>query len=167
MGRFIVQFVELGFELFLQYKPFVCFAVRAEEFFLRLVFNGDQSDIVGIEYVEDNKVRVALIGWDREASCLVAEDDAADGVDLEEDEMGTCIVGFLGDILHVAVVMLMGQDGGWVFLGRLALFPLEQRHPRCGWRGPHDQRDPVWIVPLVVFGPCGPSLIWGRQRCGV
>ena len=115
MGRFIVQFVELGFELFLQYKPFVCFAVRAEEFFLRLVFNEDQLDIVGIEYVEDNKVRVALIGCDQEASCLVAGDDAADGVDLKEDKVDACVVEFLGGILHVAVVMLMGQNKGYFF----------------------------------------------------
>ena len=105
MGRFIVQFVELGFELFLQYKPFVCFAVRAEEFFLRLVFNEDQLDIVGIEYVEDNKVRVALIGCDQEASCLVTGDDPTDGVNLAEDEVGTGIVGFLGGVFHVSVVM--------------------------------------------------------------
>ena len=46
---------------------------------------------------------------------MVAGDDAADGVDLEEDKVGTGVVGFLGGVLHVAVVMLMGQDRGWVF----------------------------------------------------
>ena len=60
MGRFIVQFVELGFEPSL-YKPFECFAVRAEEFFLRPVFDRDQSDIVGVEYVEDYNILVAPI----------------------------------------------------------------------------------------------------------
>jgi hypothetical protein len=60
VGRFIVQFVELGREPS-QYKPVVYFAVRSEEFFLRPVFDGDQLDIVGIEYVEDDHLRVALI----------------------------------------------------------------------------------------------------------
>ena len=58
---------------------------------------------------------MALIGCDQEASCLVAGDDAADGVDLEEDEVGACVVEFLGGILHVAVVMLMGQNKGYFF----------------------------------------------------
>jgi hypothetical protein len=46
---------------------------------------------------------------------LVAGDAAADGVDLEEDKMGTGIVEFLRGVLHVAVMMLMGQDRGWVY----------------------------------------------------
>jgi hypothetical protein len=46
---------------------------------------------------------------------LVAGDDAADDVDLEEDKVGTGIVGFLGGVFHVSVMMLMGQDGGWFF----------------------------------------------------
>ena len=46
---------------------------------------------------------------------MVAGNDSADGVDLAEDEVGTGIVGFLGGVFRVSVMMLMGQDGGWVF----------------------------------------------------
>ncbi len=38
-------------------------------------------------------------------------------MDLEEDEVGMQVVGFLGDILHLADMMLMGQDGGCFFGG--------------------------------------------------
>ena len=58
---------------------------------------------------------MAPIGCNQEASCLVTGDDASDDVDLEEDKVGMSIVEFLGGILHVAIVMLMGQDGGWIF----------------------------------------------------
>jgi hypothetical protein len=58
--RFIVQFVEFGFDPS-QYKPFICFTARTEEFFLRGVFDWDRLDIVGVEYVEDNNICVAPI----------------------------------------------------------------------------------------------------------
>ena len=60
MGHFVVQFVKLRFEPSL-YEPVVRFAVCSEEFFLRPVFYGDRSDVVGIIYVEDDYVRMAPI----------------------------------------------------------------------------------------------------------
>ena len=60
VGRFIVQFVKLSFEPLL-YEPVKCFVVCSEEFFLRPVFDGDPSDVVGIVYVEDDYERLAPI----------------------------------------------------------------------------------------------------------
>ncbi len=60
MGCFIVQFVKLRFEPLL-YKPVVRLRVCSEEFFLGSVLDGDQSDVVGIIYVEDDYVRMAPI----------------------------------------------------------------------------------------------------------
>ena len=60
VGSFVVQFVKLRFEPLL-YKPVARFMVCSEEFFLRPVFDGDRSDIVGIVYVEDDYVCVAPI----------------------------------------------------------------------------------------------------------
>ena len=48
---------------------------------------------------------------------MVAGDDSADGVDLAEDEVSMGVVGFLGGVFHVSIMMLIGQDGGWVFKG--------------------------------------------------
>ena len=57
--------------------------VGVQEFFLRPAFDGDRANVVGVIDVEDNNVRVAPVGDDGEAACLVAGDDAIDGMDLQ------------------------------------------------------------------------------------
>jgi hypothetical protein len=43
---------------------------------------------------------VAAVGCDREAACLIGEEDAIDFIDGHEDKVSAVIVGFLMDILH-------------------------------------------------------------------
>ena len=66
VGCFIVQFAKLRFEPLL-YKSVVHLTVCSEEFFLGSVLDGDQSDVVGIVYVEDDYVHVAPICCDQKS----------------------------------------------------------------------------------------------------
>ncbi len=85
--------------------------VGAQEFFLQPAFDGDRANVVGIVDVEDNDVCIASVGGDGEAACLVAGDDAIDGMDLHEDVVGARIEWCLGGVGHVIVDVKAGHGG--------------------------------------------------------
>jgi len=106
----VVHFVQEGFEA-PRIKPLVDFVVGMQEFFLRPAFDGDRANVVGITDVEDNDVCVTPVGGDGEAACLVAGDDAVDGMDLHENVVGAHIERCLGGIGHVIIDVETGHGG--------------------------------------------------------
>ena len=106
----IVHFVQEGFEA-PHRQTLAGFLVGAREFFLRSALNGDRANVVGVVDVEYNDVCVTSVGGDGEPACLVAGDDAVDGMDLHENVVGACIEWCLGGFFHVIVNVEAGHGG--------------------------------------------------------
>jgi hypothetical protein len=104
----VVHFVQEGFEA-PHRQPLVCFAVSAQEFFFRPALDGYRANVVCVVDVENNGVCVAPVGGDGEPACLIAGDDAINGMYVHEDEVGAYVEQFLGGVGHVIVDVEAGH----------------------------------------------------------
>ncbi len=71
-----------------------------KKLFFGAILDGNGAICIGIEYVEDNYICVAMVGHDGEAACRISDKIVIDFIDGHENKMCASIVGFLRDILH-------------------------------------------------------------------
>jgi hypothetical protein len=74
--------------------------ICTKKFLFGAILDGNGSNRVGVDDVEDNNICVATVGCDQEAACLISEEVAIDFVDGNENKVSAGVVGFLRDILH-------------------------------------------------------------------
>jgi hypothetical protein len=95
--------------------PLVDLALCTKKFFFGVILNGNGSNRVGVEDVEDNNIPVVTLRCDREMACLIGEEVAIVFVDGHEDKVHAGVVRFLRDILHgvIKAVRNLKWHGCW------------------------------------------------------
>jgi hypothetical protein len=93
---FVVEFMEERFEA-AKGEPGAEFTVGMEKLFFGAILDGNRTNVVGVVVVEDDKISMAVVGYDGKLACLIGEEVAFDFVDGHENAR---VVGFFGDILH-------------------------------------------------------------------
>ncbi len=95
--------------------------ICTKKFFFGVILDRNGSNGVGVKDVEDNNIRVATVGCDRETACLIGEEVAIDFVDGHENKVCAGAVGFLSNILHVVIkaVRNLTWYGCWSGVSRL------------------------------------------------
>ncbi len=81
-------------------EPGVDLTMCTKMIFFRAILDGNRSNRIGVEYVEDNNICVATVGCDGEVASMISEEVSIDFIDGHENKMCVCDVGFLRDILH-------------------------------------------------------------------
>jgi hypothetical protein len=71
-----------------------------QKLFFGAILDGNRANQIGIKYVEDNNICMAVVGRDGEEACLIGAEVANDFIDGHKNKMCAGVVGFLRDVLH-------------------------------------------------------------------